>query len=127
MLINCSSAQIPFGNYAEFHVNGQTYTSLHVRNMNCIAGNKKISCNKGDCNCSPDGRWYSVKYRSDSNDKLITFKCIMKYIGIGEQSDEINSTILGKLRNNSTNWLQICFFAKCSTSKYVFHIENISE
>lgn len=107
LFINCTSEKVPFGNYAEFHVNGQTYTSLYISNMQCKAGNKEIDCNRGDCQCSPDGRWYSVKYRPDSTNKLITFKCIMKYIDSADESDEMNSTILGKWNFYCKIWEEI--------------------
>lgn len=95
ILLNCSTVKPPIGDYAEFLVNGKTYTSLQIYKFQCVVGNENIDCERDNCQCSYNSLWYSLRYTSHTNDKRINFKCIMKYSDVGKQSDEISTTFFG--------------------------------
>lgn len=95
ILLNCTTSKAPIGDYAEFLVNGETYTSLQKHNSHCIVGNTEINCERDVCRCSYNSLWYSLRYNSYTNEQEIKFKCVMKYWDVGKQFDEIRTTIIG--------------------------------
>lgn len=95
ILLNCTSLKAPIGDYAEFLVNDETYTSLQKHNMHCVIGNENIDCVRDECQCSNNSLWYSLRYTCHTDEKKITFKCVMKYVDVGKQFDEISTTIMG--------------------------------
>lgn len=99
VLLNCSSDSPPYGSYAEFLVNGHSYTNIRRRNGQCSTGQQNLDCLFPNCSCSTTGLWYAMQYaiHNSSNNAIIMFKCVMKFRSSGQQSSNLRTIILGKM------------------------------
>lgn len=96
ILLNCSSNSPPYGLYAEFLVNGRSHTNIRRNNDKCLTGEKNLDCTYHNCLCSTTGLWYALNYTIPTNIDTLEFRCVMRFKGIGQQSSDKSTTILGK-------------------------------
>ena len=79
---NCSSKIIPQSISAEFTVNDKTHTTVYNRpkvRMRCYSSRIKRYCTKTECQCSSDGREYSIRLKQLHGVAEMSVGCSMKF------------------------------------------------
>lgn len=95
-LLNCFSSKIPTNFTATFSLNGHVYTKLQRQLNGCWWSSTNSQCLKPACECSSDGRNYSVQYSGLPYEGTLTFTCQMELPGVGKISDCKFVRVFGK-------------------------------
>lgn len=77
--ITCSSDTVPSRKIAEFLLNDVTFSSIRLHDSGCFSTSSKSICQPDICQCSSDGKTYSVRTKDLHQAGNIEVTCSMKF------------------------------------------------
>ncbi|CAG2239057.1 unnamed protein product [Mytilus edulis] len=77
--VTCSADIIPQEHIAEFLVNGVTSDIILRQRDGCFSSITRTSCSPSTCNCSDDGKIYSLKINVNQEIESVNITCSMRF------------------------------------------------
>ncbi|CAC5408453.1 unnamed protein product [Mytilus coruscus] len=77
--VNCLSNVTPYGQIAEFLVNGITFKTLRKKPTGCYSTISNNNCSRNTCRCLADGKEFSIKIKEPLPNTILNITCSMKF------------------------------------------------
>lgn len=97
--VNCLSNVTPYGQIAEFLVNGITFKTLRKKPTGCYSAISNNNCLWSTCRCLADGKEFAIKIKEPLPNTVLNITCSMKFklnTTTFSANDDISIHVLGK-------------------------------